>query len=768
MRVGVLTSFTGADQAYSLVNVVRVQIDSLKQGGYLPVLYAATELKEWPGVEVRRIAPNNANADKIYKGMLDQFNDVSVVLCHDIVFLSQHKEWAEALRKFVGERSDITWLHWQHSRGGHSPIEPIPNSHFCYPNKGDLPHVAEINSTDLEHVHYVPHPLDYEYLGWGELAIRIADDYDFYNVDVAMLLPTRLDEQKQVDKVIRLFAGLKRAGASVCLLIADAYATGERFVRYKEKCQKIATEEGLTKREFAFLGDEYNQCHYSTPRETVKALLEMSNLFVQASNAETSSLVVMEAALAGALCIINADFPPIHHLYGSALTLPFGSIFEDTKYYRHITQADGEIVRVEDPQRFWDDEARNTVLPVLNGQSSLKLKRQQLRDRWPSRVFNEYMEPLIKKAGHEHLRPTGDKDVTAIVTTLDNLPLLKRQIPALMLEVGRIIVVDNGCQDGSSEWLDTVQGIEVVHRENLGAGPGRNAGLDLWMSGEYVSEYVMMLDGGILPPLGGVAAMRDYLIRHPDVDVISPEVASCFTTDESNASLTIENIPDDCTFVQRCLSGTAYCLTRSRAWDGLRHSEVGPFAKPGWGADDNEMSYRWNDAGILHHDWTIKAGYQLYRRASGSFARLYKETGIWPNQYGSVYEQRNCKLFQDYPGYHRPLMFQWPGEIEKSYILEGLEYPELAQKIKDIHDGHKKEPYEIIVMTTGSGYSLSDKTLDWIQTHRYRWHWGNVVIATDGEIIHKNGENSNLWTGDFLVDTEPRGEPVRVLEYESV
>lgn len=750
MRVGILTTFSGNDQAYSLVNVVRVQIDLLKQGGYLPVLYASSMLKEWDGVEVRRIAPPDADANEIYEAMRGQFDDVSVVLCHDIVFLAQNKQWANALRRLAAERDDITWLHWQHSRGDHGSIKSIVNSHYCYPNNGDLDHVAKINSTDAERVHYIPHPLDFDYLGWPELATRIAEDYGFPFVDVACLLPTRLDRQKQVDKVIRLFAGLKRAGASICLLIADAYATGERFIRYKEDCGILIRELGLTSREVAFLSDEYEQCHYSTPRQVVKALLEMSNLFVQASNAETSSLVVLEAALAGNLCVINADFPPIHHLYESALALPFGSVLNDTKYYMHTQDAGGNEIKIEDPQRFWDDEAKRTVLPILQSQTNLTLKRQQLRERWPSRVFDEFIEPLILQVADTTERPTGNKDMTAIVTTLDNLPLLKRQIPVLMLEVGRIIVVNNGAQDGTKEWLDTVRGIEVIHKENNGAGPGRNAGLDLWANS---TPYVLMLDGGILPPLGGVAASRDYLERHEDVDVISPEVASCFTTDESKASLEIDHIDDEFTFTQRCLSGTAYCLTRAKCWGGMRFSEIGPFAQPGWGVDDNEMSYVWDDAGIIHHDWTERAGFMFYRRASGSFARLYKETGIWPNQYGSVYEQRNVWTWQNYPAYHRPL-YSWPGTIETSYVFEGVDYPKLARDIKEIHDEHQKEPYEIVVKTEG----LSDKSLEWIETHALRWHWGNAAVTPSGEIVRKNGQRD--WTGDFLVDTEPRGKPI--------
>jgi len=229
-------------------------------------------------------------------------------------------------------------------------------------------------------------------------------------------------------------------------------------------------------------------------------------------------------------------------------------------------------------------------------------------------------------------------------------------------------------------------------------------------------------------------------------------VASCFTTDESESSFNIEQIIDKFTFPQRGLSSTAYCLTRAKAWDGLRFCEEGPFSEPGWGVDDNEMAYRWNDVGIVHHDWTEAMGIYLYRRASGSFARLHKETGIWPSQYGSVFEKRNVWCAQNYLD-HR-MLFGWPREIKTSYIFEGLEYPELARKIKAIHD-QGKEANEIIVMTDG----LNDETLDWIETHRLRWHWGDTAITPGGDIVRRN-EDPDTWTGDFLIDADPRGAPV--------
>ncbi len=767
MRVGILTCFGGSDNAYSLVNVVATQLKMLLAAGYRPVLFVKpgfTGEGIWadPRIEVRRVTPD----ELLFSTTMI---DLDVVLCHDVVFLGQNVAYGAAVRKLAAERdSNVAWLHWQHSRGD-LPVEPCANSWYCYPNRGDLGHVAQLNQAPLERVLYVPHPLDFDYLGWPELATRIAEDFEYPFVDVAGLLPTRLDRQKQVEKAVRLFAGLKHAGRSVCFLVADAYATGERFIEYRRDISALARELGLSSREVVFLSEWYSDCNLRTPRQVIKALMEMGNLFVQPSNAETSSLVAMEAALAGNLLVINADFPPIAHLYAKALALPFGSILHDTQYYRHVKTADGQEHKILDLQAFWNDQAREVLVPALDGQLTLAVKRQQLRERWPSRVFRDYLEPAMRQA-HLTLHPfvevtrneaRGDPEVTAIVTTLDNLPLLQRQVPILLQECGRVIVVNNGAQDGTREWLDNYDGyLTVIHRKNCGAGPGRNSGLREWDA--RITPYTLMIDGGILPPVGGVEKMKAYLVRHPDVHVISPEIARypdgacCFVTDEAEATPVALDIPDDTTFRQSELSGTAYALCRAEAWT-VRFSEEGPFGEAGWGCDDNDMMFRWNEAGIIHHDFQPAAGWRLYRRGAGSFARLYRETGIWPNQYGSVYEKRNVKLTQDWRKYYDPVWCKF-SDIEISFVIEGQRYPELAATVKRLHDENRDMSHEVIVCLNGDA---DENTRLWLEMFALRWPWGNLTINPRTKLkIARDDKLEPIWTGDVMVNWKPRGKKV--------
>jgi hypothetical protein len=288
--------------------------------------------------------------------------------------------------------------------------------------------------------------------------------------------------------------------------------------------------------------------------------------------------------------------------------------------------------------------------------------------------------------------------------------------------------------------------LTALHHANLGAGPGRNAGLDAWAGS---TPYTLMVDGGILPIRGSIKAMKDYLERHPEVHVISPEVASAFTTEFNESSLTFPDgtIEDRFCFRQSCLSSTAYALCRAEAWK-VHFSEEGPFAEPGWGVDDNDMAYRWNRAGIVHHDFSSEIGVKFYRRKSGSFKRLFDEIGVWPAGYGSVYEKRLVKLWQDYPEQGN----QWNhfGEypLKVSCVMLGWnEYPMFTRAIKALHDDLKDIPHEIIFVNNGS----TDETTWWLDTYALRQHHGDITIdAKTGAIIKRGKDNEAIWTGNVI------------------
>jgi len=338
-------------------------------------------------------------------------------------------------------------------------------------------------------------------------------------------------------------------------------------------------------------------------------------------------------------------------------------------------------------------------------------------------------------------------DVVAIITTLDNLPILKDQVRILGGDpcVSRIVIVCNGSKDGTEGWLRAQTGVKTIIKDNNGAGPGRNAGIDF--SGAF--DYALFLDGGIRPLVGGTQRMLDYLVSTPEADVIGVEVADFSTSAESAWRRWPDPILPEHTYANRCLSHTAYCLTRAKAWDGLRFTEEGPFSEPGWGVDDDEMACQWLDAGIVVH---VVTNVHPYRRASGSFRRLFQETGVWPNQYGSVYEKRLVWMQHHWPQYAKGTMWGPPKVV---VVVEATNLEQTIETVKATHDYLRQFkqpepwerawlPYHILVRGGDAAW------VSWAKDRCLRQHHGDKIII-DGSIVCRNTVTEPLWTGDFIM-----------------
>ena len=113
-RVGILTTFTGSSEAYSLVNVVKVQLKMLMDAGYRPVLFAAPTFTGEGVFSPTRIEIRKPATPEDLPGMI---GDIDVMFCHDIAFLHQHAAWAAGICEAAKVHPRIAWLHWQHSRG---------------------------------------------------------------------------------------------------------------------------------------------------------------------------------------------------------------------------------------------------------------------------------------------------------------------------------------------------------------------------------------------------------------------------------------------------------------------------------------------------------------------------------------------------------------------------------------------------------------------------------------------------------------------------
>jgi rhamnopyranosyl-N-acetylglucosaminyl-diphospho-decaprenol beta-1,3/1,4-galactofuranosyltransferase len=87
----------------------------------------------------------------------------------------------------------------------------------------------------------------------------------------------------------------------------------------------------------------------------------------------------------------------------------------------------------------------------------------------------------------------------AVVVTYNRLALLKNTLAGLQLQSylpDHIIVVNNNSSDGTKEWLDKQNGIQVIHQANVGGSGGFHTGVKA--AYEAGAEWVWMMDDDVV------------------------------------------------------------------------------------------------------------------------------------------------------------------------------------------------------------------------------------------------------------------------------
>jgi glycosyltransferase involved in cell wall biosynthesis len=427
-HVAVITTFADLHDAFSLCHVVAEQLEMLLGAG-CQVSFVATEgcvgrgvfahpsLRQLrlPGALLRnetdavdRPAAFRSDVDYLKGKLRPALATCDVAITHDIVYLWHYLAYNVACRELALEFPRVRWLHWIHSAPvPHQALpagdpraarfRPFPHGTFVYPNAADVPRVARQFAVPTNAVRVVPHSVDLPRVwDFHPVARALVERLDLCAPDVLAIYPVRLYRLKQAEKAVRLFAELKRAGASVCLLILNSQSTGDDFVCYRNEVSAEAASLGLASSEVVFSNtlvelpgvpaEVVRQCYYEVPHRVVMDLFRLTNVYVHPSASETYSLVCQEAAAAGNLLVLNEDVPAMRDVYGE------GAV------YARFSSTQFRTTYQPSEQAYYAEVAR-AILDHLACTPTLAQRTRVRQTRNPKAVFNQYVGPLLEDHG---------------------------------------------------------------------------------------------------------------------------------------------------------------------------------------------------------------------------------------------------------------------------------------------------------------------------------------------------------------------------------
>lgn len=346
-KIGIYTTFSNLDRAYSLCSVVYDQLVAHVERGYAPVLFVLPQFEGGvpDGVEVRKVVPQvilepyrglsypdtwEEDVDKVVASLEEHASDIDIMVAHDIVFIDTYLPYNLAFRK---AKLSCRFLHWIHSAPSPRPelnesnphtarYSLPPRSKLVYLNNDKTIALAEMYGTWARNVRVIPNSRDPRtFWGLDPFVIKLINKYDLLSGDIISVYPLstpRMIEGKQLPVVIKIHQELRKLGYKTRLIVPNAHANGERE---KELVQKWKEPDVI----FTSLeGEEYEA---GVSSKVVSDLFRLANVFIFPSISENCSLVLLEAMLSGNLLVLNKDCSGLPEFGGAnALYFKFGNL----------------------------------------------------------------------------------------------------------------------------------------------------------------------------------------------------------------------------------------------------------------------------------------------------------------------------------------------------------------------------------------------------------------------------------------------------------
>lgn len=422
-KIAILTNFQDFNSGYSLTGIVSDQMAMLTRHGDDVTLFICTSYNRasiatlqnnHPDVTIKPIIPFSHLVDYTSKILLvtggedekhnhqilvsatkeilvEELKGFDFVYTHDWVFVGWFLPYGLACIEASKQLPAVKFFHWIHSipsvnRDWWRIKEFGPNHKLIYPNKSDAIQVAEQYAGELEDVRVIPHFKDLRsWFDFGEESCEIIDKIPaLMQADIVQILPAGSDRlsAKRVDYVAKIFGYLKQQGLSVCLTIANQWATGRQRKQCLEPYDNIARKAGLELgKEFIFTSDIDKKFANGLNKKTLRELFLLSNLFIFPTREETFGLVVAEAALSGCFLVLNKSLDMQKEISGNmALYFDFGSFNREFD--------------IKDQEKYFSDLAWIIAGRMRQNESVMTKTFFRQNNNWDS-LYHKYYSPIM-------------------------------------------------------------------------------------------------------------------------------------------------------------------------------------------------------------------------------------------------------------------------------------------------------------------------------------------------------------------------------------
>ena len=394
--IGIFTTFSNFDPAYSLTSVVRDQLIALVKYDYKPVLFVLPSFKDDAlipkGVETRKVIyqailepykelnyPDHWEEDvkKIKEIIEKNAQDIDIMICHDIFFIDTYLPYNIALRESNIKARFLAWTHSAPSQRPQLENNPHANRYtlplktkLIYLNHDKANELAEMYGAWLKDVRVVPNSRDPRtFWDLDPFVTSLIDKYSLFEADIISIYPLSTP---------RMITG-KGLGYKVRLIVCNAHANAEKDKRLINETKFWAYEQSIHHEELIFTSlEEAPKYEHKVSQKVVSDLFRIGNVFIFPTISENSSLVLLEAMLAGNLLVLNRKVGTLlEHAGTDALYFDFD--------YREPK---------EENERYYTDLAK-IIASQFEQQKTLQVKRRALETHNYDYIFKRYIEPLF-------------------------------------------------------------------------------------------------------------------------------------------------------------------------------------------------------------------------------------------------------------------------------------------------------------------------------------------------------------------------------------